>query len=86
VVVGLSHAVRLCAELRRLGHVVVEVARPGWRAMPGTVASMKELLERKIAETGGTRLNDVYIFQLWDNTLHAAWAEDSATIPHTKDS
>ncbi len=62
VVVGSSHAVRLCAELRRLGHDVVEVARPGWRAMPGTVASMKELLELKIAESGGTRLNDVYVF------------------------
>ncbi len=73
VVVGSSHAVRLCA-------------RPGWRAMPGTVASMKELLEEKVAESGGARLNDVYVFQLWDNTLHAAWAEDSATIPHTKDS
>ncbi len=85
VVVGSSHAVRLCAELRHLGHSVIEVARPGWRAMPGTVASMKELLELKIAESGGTRLNDVYVFQLWDNTLHAAWAEDSATIPHTKD-
>jgi lysophospholipase L1-like esterase len=54
--------------------------------MPGTVASMKELLEQKITESGGTMHNDVYVFQLWDNTLHAAWAEDTATIPHTKDS
>jgi hypothetical protein len=86
VVIGSSHAARLCAEFRQLGHSVIEVARPGWRAMPGTVASMKELLEQKIAESGGARLNDVYVFQLWDNTLHAAWAENSATIPHTKDS
>ncbi len=86
VVVGSSHAARLCTELRQLGHSVIEVARPGWRAMPGTVTSMKELLEQKITESGGSMHNDVYVFQLWDNTLHAAWAEDTATIPHTKDS
>jgi hypothetical protein len=68
-----------------MGHTVVDVIRPGWWAMPSTVASLKELLEKKIKDSGGARHNDVYVFQLWDNTLHAAWAEKSATIPHTKD-
>jgi hypothetical protein len=86
VIVGSSHANRLSAELKKLGHAVLEVTRPGWRAMPGVVASLKEQLESRVAESVSARHNDVYVFQLWDNSLHAAWAEESATIPHTKDS
>jgi hypothetical protein len=85
IVVGSSHAGRLCAELSQLGHQVIDVIRPGWRVMPSTVLSMKDLLEKRIKEAGGCKHNDTYVFQLWDNTLHAAWAEELATIPHTKD-
>ncbi len=85
IVVGSSHAGRLCGELSQMGHKVIDVIWPGWRVMPSTVLSMKELLEKRIKEAGGCKHNDIYVFQLWDNTLHAAWAEELATIPHTKD-
>ncbi len=47
---------------------------------------MRCLAQSQERREAGSKHNDVYVFQLWDNTLHGAWAEETATIPHTKDS
>jgi hypothetical protein len=36
---------------------------------------MLSYMEQTIIADGGKRQQDTVIFHLWDNTLHAAWAE-----------
>jgi hypothetical protein len=54
--------------------------------LQSTVSSLTTTLENSIDLAGGSSPNDVFVFQLWDNTLHAAWAEGTVAIPHTCDS
>jgi hypothetical protein len=61
IVVGSSHAGRLCSELSQIGHTVIDVIRPGWRVMPSTVLSMKELLEKRIKAVGGCKHIDICV-------------------------
>jgi hypothetical protein len=77
VVIGGSHAIRLAEAIRESGSAAIVAAKPGWRVSASAVESLLSLASMKI--------EDVYIYQLFDNSFHMARSEEFVLLPHSKD-
>jgi hypothetical protein len=77
VVVGRSHAARLVKELEKIGHVVINLARPGFRI---TEESVSDLVDRINAATNKGPV--VFVFHMYDNNCFFSLLPDgSKSLP-----
>jgi hypothetical protein len=51
-----------------------------------SVELLATLVDEKVAEAGGGSKEDIYVFQLYDNSFHMARTDDCIYLPHSKDS
>jgi hypothetical protein len=86
VVIGGSHALRLSEAIQRSGAATITAAKPGRRVSNAVVENLAALVDEKVAEAGGGSKEDIYVFQLYDNSFHMARTEDCIYLPHSKDS
>ena len=81
VVCGGSNADRTADALAKMGHRVLKVIEPGWRAIKSKISRMTASLEALLKEEGGCCV----VFQLLDNTVYMAETEDGSLIPARKE-
>jgi len=77
LIVGGSNARRLAEAIKEEGTHVTTVTCPGWRILRGAVEKMRELVEAEIQKHNP----GCVIFQLMDNSVFFARAEDGSLVP-----